>query len=141
MSAPVLDAPATAVPELVYRDAASGCRVLVSPPGAAWDRWQEYLAGAWRNYRRHGVESVLDLDDVRDGRSSSLFFTVLDDDGVVVVPRGRARDVLDAALARETREAGIRERYRAGELGLDMNDMRPRLAAKGLTYVEQEPDR
>ena len=31
--------------------------------------------------------------------------------------------------------------YRAGELGLDMNDMRPRLAAKGLTYVEQEPDR
>jgi len=66
---------------------------------------------------------------------------VADDDGVVVVPRGRARDVLDAALARETREAGIRERYRAGELGLDMNDMRPRLAAKGLTYVEQEPPR
>ena len=66
---------------------------------------------------------------------------VADDDGVVVVPRGRARDVLGAALARETREAGIRERYRAGELGLDMNDMRPRLAAKGLTYVEQEPDR
>ena len=47
----------------------------------------------------------------------------------------------DAALAREKREEGIRERYRAGELGLDMNDMRPRLAAKGLTYVEQEPDR
>jgi 4-hydroxy-4-methyl-2-oxoglutarate aldolase len=66
---------------------------------------------------------------------------VADDDGVVVVPRGRAREVLDAALARETRETGIRERYRAGELGLDMNDMRPRLAAKGLTYVEQEPDR
>ena len=66
---------------------------------------------------------------------------VADDDGVVVVPRGRARQVLEAALARETREAGIRERYRAGELGLDMNDMRPRLAAKGLTYVEQEPDR
>jgi len=66
---------------------------------------------------------------------------VADDDGVVIVPRGRAAEVLEAARAREQREAGIRERYRAGELGLDMNDMRPKLAAKGLTYVEQEPDR
>ena len=66
---------------------------------------------------------------------------VADDDGVVVVPRGRAAEVLEAARAREQREAGIRERYRAGELGLDMNDMRPKLAAKGLVYLEQEPDR
>jgi 4-hydroxy-4-methyl-2-oxoglutarate aldolase len=66
---------------------------------------------------------------------------VADDDGVVVVPRERAPDVLEAARARETREARIRERYRAGELGLDMNDMRPSLAAKGLVYLEQEPER
>jgi 4-hydroxy-4-methyl-2-oxoglutarate aldolase len=66
---------------------------------------------------------------------------VADDDGVVVVPRERAADVLEAALAREKRETGIRERYRNGELGLDMNDMRGPLAAKGLTYVEQEPPR
>jgi 4-hydroxy-4-methyl-2-oxoglutarate aldolase len=66
---------------------------------------------------------------------------VADDDGVVVVPRGRAQQVLDAARAREEREAGIRERYRNGELGLDMNNFREPLAAKGLTYVEQEPSR
>lgn len=66
---------------------------------------------------------------------------VADDDGVVVVPRDRAPDVLQAAQAREQREAGIRRRYRDGELGLDMNDMRGPLAAKGLTYVEQEPPR
>lgn len=66
---------------------------------------------------------------------------VADDDGIVVVPRERAADVLEAARARESRETRIRERYRAGELGLDMNDMRPRLAAAGLVYVEQEPPR
>jgi 4-hydroxy-4-methyl-2-oxoglutarate aldolase len=66
---------------------------------------------------------------------------VADDDGVVVVPRGRVADVVESARAREERETRIRERYRAGELGLDMNDMRGPLAAKGLTYVEQEPAR
>ena len=59
----------------------------------------------------------------------------------MVVPRERAADVLLAARAREQREADIRERYRNGELGLDMNSMREPLAAAGLTYVEQEPPR
>ena len=66
---------------------------------------------------------------------------VADDDGIVVVPRDRAANVLEAAQAREQRETRIRERYRNGELGLDMNSMREPLAAKGLTYVEQEPPR
>ena len=66
---------------------------------------------------------------------------VADDDGVVVVPRARAQAVVEAAQAREDREAGVRARYLQGELGLDMNNMRPKLEAKGLTYVEQEPQR
>jgi len=65
---------------------------------------------------------------------------VADDDGVVVVPRKSAMTVLEAAKAREDREATIRTRYQAGELGLDMNDMRPRLAEKGLNYVDQDAE-
>lgn len=58
-----------------------------------------------------------------------------DDDGVVVVTRTEAAEVLRLAQAREAREAVVRDRYAKGELGLDMNNMRPALAAKGLTYI------
>lgn len=61
---------------------------------------------------------------------------VADDDGVVVVRREEAADVLKASRAREEKEAASRERYRQGELGLDVNDMRERLARKGLRYVD-----
>jgi len=65
---------------------------------------------------------------------------VADDDGVVVVPRQRAVEVLAACQARSERESAARERYAAGELSLDVNNMREKLAAKGLTYVDQAPD-
>lgn len=62
---------------------------------------------------------------------------VADDDGVVVVDQDEAAEILEKTRAREAREATVRARYKAGELGLDMNDMRPALAAKGLEYVDQ----
>jgi 4-hydroxy-4-methyl-2-oxoglutarate aldolase len=65
---------------------------------------------------------------------------VADDDGVVAVPRRRAAQVLQAARARQDKEAGLRERYARGELGLDVNAMRERLARKGLTYLDHPPD-
>lgn len=58
-----------------------------------------------------------------------------DDDGVVIVRREEAADVLAKSLKREQREAEVRVRYGKGELGLDINDMRPRLAEKGLKYL------
>lgn len=61
---------------------------------------------------------------------------VADDDGVVVVPRADATAVAIASATREEREEGIRARYRAGELGLDVSGMRERLTAAGLRYVE-----
>lgn len=65
---------------------------------------------------------------------------VADDDGVVVVPRRAAGRVLDAARAREEKEAVSRSRYREGTLSLDLSCMRDRLAAKGLTYVDRLPE-
>lgn len=59
-----------------------------------------------------------------------------DDDGVCVVPHEHARDVLDKSAAREKKEAAARARLKAGELGLDLYDMRERLRAKGLTYID-----
>ena len=59
---------------------------------------------------------------------------VADDDGVCVVAQAEAAGVLHKAQAREAAEAGKRTRLAAGELGLDIYDMRGKLAAMGLVY-------
>ena len=60
---------------------------------------------------------------------------VADDDGVVVVERLEAADVLASSRQREEKEADSRRRYAAGELSIDMYDMRPTLQEKGLRYL------
>ncbi len=65
---------------------------------------------------------------------------VADDDGVLIVRKEEAADVLASAQAREANEVEKRARLEAGELTLDIYGMRDRLEAKGLRYVEAGED-
>jgi 4-hydroxy-4-methyl-2-oxoglutarate aldolase len=59
-----------------------------------------------------------------------------DVDGVVVVPRARAAEVLKASQDRLAKEATSRERLAKGELGLDFYGLRAKLAELGVQYVD-----
>jgi len=60
---------------------------------------------------------------------------VADDDGVVVVKRATAHEVAAAAEQRVRKENATRERLARGELGLDIYDMRQKIAQLGLKYL------
>jgi len=60
---------------------------------------------------------------------------IADDDGVCVVAREEAEAVAKKAEARVAAEDDKRKRLAAGELGLDIYDMRGKLAEKGLKYI------
>lgn len=62
---------------------------------------------------------------------------VADDDGVVVVPRAEAASTAEKAAARVANEDSKRARLAAGELGLDIYNMRPALEAAGLIYLDE----
>jgi 4-hydroxy-4-methyl-2-oxoglutarate aldolase len=65
---------------------------------------------------------------------------IADDDGVCIVPRRNATQVADASAAREAKEAKTRARLKAGELGLDIYQMREKLASRGLVYRQAPPE-
>jgi 4-hydroxy-4-methyl-2-oxoglutarate aldolase len=64
---------------------------------------------------------------------------VADDDGVCVVPRRAAAATLQRSADREAKEAKVRARLKAGELGLDVYGMREKLKQRGLEYRDELP--
>ena len=63
-----------------------------------------------------------------------------DDDGVVCVPRADVGQALTAAQARLVKEEKSRRALAGGQLGLDLYGLRDKLAALGVSYVEEERD-
>ncbi|MCL6670343.1 4-carboxy-4-hydroxy-2-oxoadipate aldolase/oxaloacetate decarboxylase [Streptomyces panaciradicis] len=61
-----------------------------------------------------------------------------DDDGVVVVPRERAREAAERSAAREAKEAATRAAFRDGQLGLDRYGLRDTLKRLGVEYRTYE---
>lgn len=65
---------------------------------------------------------------------------VADDDGVMVVPRVRAPETLEAARRRLAKEEKTRERLQSGELGVDFYGLRDRLEDMGARWVDSPED-
>jgi 4-hydroxy-4-methyl-2-oxoglutarate aldolase len=63
-----------------------------------------------------------------------------DDDGVVCVPRADVGQALTASRARLAKEEKSRKALADGQLGLDLYGLRDKLAALGVSYVEEERD-
>jgi 4-hydroxy-4-methyl-2-oxoglutarate aldolase len=63
-----------------------------------------------------------------------------DDDGVVCVPRADVGQALTASQARLAKEEKSRKALADGQLGLDLYGLRGKLAALGVSYVEEERD-
>src|SRR6516165_8362839 len=69
---------------LSWRDPDIDCTLVISQPSTDRGLWTEYAAGAQRSYRKHGVECVLDVDALRTGADTVMFFAVIDRAGKMV---------------------------------------------------------
>jgi 4-hydroxy-4-methyl-2-oxoglutarate aldolase len=116
----------------------AGCRDTAELADLGFPVWSRWISATGTVKRTVGnvnipivcAGQIIDPGDV----------IVADDDGVVVVPRERAAEVLDASRRREDAEAASRKRYLAGELSLDMQHMREALAGAGLVYVDESSE-
>ena len=64
-----------------WRDSHINCTLAVAQPSNDPELWSEFVAGAHRSYSKRGVEGALDIDEMRTGADTVMFFAVLDDAG------------------------------------------------------------
>jgi len=75
---------------LSWRDPDIDCTLVISQPSTDPDLWAQYSVGAHRSYTKHGVECALDLDALRSGADTIMFFAVIDDaEGMVAGVRAK----------------------------------------------------
>jgi 4-hydroxy-4-methyl-2-oxoglutarate aldolase len=110
----------------------AGVRDIAELERMQFPAWSKHVSSLGTVKERLGtVNRAIEIAGVRVEPGDIV---VADDDGVVVVQRGHAEEVLDASTKREQKEAQSRKRYAAGELSLDVSKMRDDLERKGLRY-------
>jgi 4-hydroxy-4-methyl-2-oxoglutarate aldolase len=110
----------------------AGCRDVAELERMGFPVWSKHISALGTAKNALGTVNV--PIEIAGQRVEPGDVIVADDDGVVVVRRERARDVLEACRQREEKEVRSRRRYAAGELSLDVSEMRDDLARKGLRY-------
>jgi hypothetical protein len=71
-------------------DPESQCTIVFADPSIERDLWDDYVYGACRNYRKHGVERALDMEALRSGADTVIFAACVNQAGRVVAGlRGR----------------------------------------------------
>ncbi len=91
-----------------------------------WARYVRVRGASKREVGALGVPVEVGGATVRTGD-----IVVMDADGAVVVERERVDEVLDRGRARQEREAGVRQRLRAGELSFDIHGLRAVVEGEG----------
>jgi 4-hydroxy-4-methyl-2-oxoglutarate aldolase len=110
----------------------AGVRDVVALEHMGFPVWSKHVSALGTVKEQLGtVNQALEIAGVRVEPGDIV---VADDDGVVVVEHERAAAVLEAARQREEKEGRSRARYAAGELSLDVSNMRDALREKGLRY-------
>ena len=71
-------------------DPETECTIVFARPEVERDLWIDYVRGARRSYRKHGVERALDMDALQKGADTIIFAACVNDAGRVVAGlRGR----------------------------------------------------
>ena len=113
----------------------AGCRDVAALEQMRFPVWSKHISALGTVKERLGAVNV--PIEIAGTRVEAGDVVVADDDGVVIVKRQEAARVAEACRAREEKEAASRSRYEAGEISLDVSDMRGALADAGLRYLDE----